>query len=145
MVFTLKIEKYTHGYYVETFEECIRIIEIEADSTLETLHLAIQEAVDFDNDHMYEFFIANSLRSREKLRFDNENEGVWNYTIKDLYPLKKHKKIFYLFDYGASWYFRISRTKDRPKEKVAGIEYPRVIGKVGGNPAQYDYEDWDDY
>ncbi len=145
MILTLKIQKHLGGYD-EEFQDCIRIIEIDEDSDLETLHLAIQEAVDFDDDHLYEFFIANSIRSKEKVRFDDENEGIWKYSIKDLYPLKKHRKIFYLFDYGSSWYFRILRTQDQPKEKEQGIEYPRLIKSIGKNPLQYDPrndEEWE--
>ncbi len=96
--------------------------------------------------NLYEFFIANSIRSKEKVRFDDENEGIWKYSIKDLYPLKKHRKIFYLFDYGSSWYFRILRTQDQPKEKEQGIEYPRLIKSIGKNPLQYDPrydEEWE--
>ncbi len=143
MILTLKIEKLFDGYYVEEFVPCERIIEVEDNTTLEELHLIILESVEFDEDHMYEFFIADSIRSKEKIRFDEENKKVWRYSIKDLYPLKKHKKIFYLFDYGASWYFRILKTKVQPKDKEEGAYYPTLIKKVGPNPAQYDprYED----
>ena len=142
MIFTLKIEKHIGGYD-EEFQECIRIIEIDGDSDLETLHYAIQDSVDFDDDHLYEFFVADSIRSRQKTRYDDENEGIWENSIKDLYPLKKHKKIFYLFDYGSSWYFRILRTKDQPKEREKGVKYPRLIKSIGKNPLQYD-EEWED-
>ncbi len=66
--------------------------------------------------HLYEFYIANSQRSREKTRFDDENEKVFNMTVATLYPLQKHKKIFYFFDHGDSWLFRISKTMSRPKK-----------------------------
>ena len=36
-------------------------IEIESSSTLEDLHFAIQSAVGFDNDHLYEFYIYTPL------------------------------------------------------------------------------------
>jgi hypothetical protein len=35
-----------------------RKLELPADSTLEHLHLAIQSAYDFDNDHLYSFFMS---------------------------------------------------------------------------------------
>ena len=34
------------------------VIEIHSSSSLEALHFAIQDALGFDNDHLYEFFIA---------------------------------------------------------------------------------------
>ena len=54
MIWMLKVEL-LFGAYAE--EECIRVIEIDSSSTLEDLHLAIQDAVDFDNDHLCEFYI----------------------------------------------------------------------------------------
>ncbi len=58
MILTLKIQKHLGGYD-EEFQDCIRIIEIDEDSDLETLHLAIQEAVDFDDDHLYAYSHEN--------------------------------------------------------------------------------------
>lgn len=140
MITTLKIELYFGGY-TENLNECIRIIEIDEESDLEDLHLVIQQSVGFDNDHMYEFFIANSTHSREKIRFDDENEGIWEYEIKELFPLPKHKKLFYLFDYGDSWYFRISKTRHKEKIMDPKLKYPRLIKKIGKNPEQYpEYE-----
>ena len=127
-------DKESEGWY--------RMIEIEADSDLETLHLCIQDAVDFENDHLYEFFISNTIRSSEKKRFDDDNQGLWEYSVGDLFPLQKHKKLFYLFDYEDSWYFRITKPGKNPKPKEAGISYPRVVEKEGKSPVQYpDYDD----
>ena len=38
--------------------ECVRVIEIKPNATFLELHEAIQDAVDFDNDHLFEFFIG---------------------------------------------------------------------------------------
>ena len=50
MIWTLKIEC-EWGRHLE--EECIRMIEIEEESTLYDLHLLIQKLVKFDNDHLF--------------------------------------------------------------------------------------------
>ncbi len=140
MIITLKLQS-AYGSFDEESEVWYRMIEMESTSNLEILHLAIQEAVDFDNDHLYEFFIANSIGSSEKERFDDDNQGLWEYSIGDLFPLPKHKKLFYLFDYGDSWYFRLTKSRKKPKQKEAGISYPRVVEILGKNPEQYsDYE-----
>lgn len=137
---TLKLQS-TFGSFDKESEIWYRMIEIESSSDLEALHLCIQDAVDFENDHLYEFFIANSIRSTEKKRFDDDNQGLWEYSVGDLFPLPKHKKLFYLFDYGDSWYFRITKLRKKIEQKEAGVSYPRVIEKVGKNPEQYpDYE-----
>ena len=136
MIITLKLEG-AYGSFDKASEDWYRMIEIESKSDLEALHLCIQDAVNFDNDHLYEFFIANSVRSSDKRRFDDENQGLWEYSIGDLFPLPKHKKLFYLFDYGDSWYFRITKTRKKMKQKETGVNYPRVVEKVGKNPEQY--------
>ncbi len=133
---TLKLQS-AFGSFDKESEIWYRMIEIESSSDLETLHLCIQDAVDFENDHLYEFFIANSIRSTEKIRFDDENQGLWECSVGDLFPLPKHKKLFYLFDYGDSWYFRITKSRKKPMQKEAGASYPRVVESVGKNPEQY--------
>ncbi|EIC21668.1 IS1096 element passenger TnpR family protein [Thiorhodovibrio frisius] len=136
MIITLKIEG-AYGSFDPASKDWYRLIEIPTNSNLEVLHLCIQKAIDFDNDHMYEFFIANNTRSREKTRFDNENAGLWDVPVGQLFPLGKHKKLFYLFDYGDSWYFRISRTRRKIKAEQPGTSYPHVVEAVGKNPVQY--------
>lgn len=37
------------------------------------------------------------------------------------------------------WTFRIVKTRKKPKEKEANVEYPRVIKEVSENPSQYGY------
>ena len=41
-------------------EPCVRVIEIEEDASLFALHDTIQDAVGFDRDHLFHFFVANS-------------------------------------------------------------------------------------
>ncbi len=68
MIWTLKVELLDGAYAGE--EECVRIIEIDSSVALEDLHLAIQDTVGFDNDHLYEFYVARTKRSRDRQRFD---------------------------------------------------------------------------
>jgi hypothetical protein len=50
--YTLRVSLPGHG-------DCWRKIEIKSDQTLQTLHQAIQAAFDFDDDHLYSFFLSN--------------------------------------------------------------------------------------
>ena len=134
MIWTLKVTLVS-GIY--STGECVRVIEIDSSATLEDLHLAIQRAVDFDDDHLYEFYCARTARSRDRERFDDENGELFSRTLTTLFPLPKDRKLFYLFDYGDSWLFSIARTRKAPSEPVAGVEYPRVLESVGDNPEQY--------
>ena len=117
-------------------------VEIDSMSTLEDLHYLIQYAVDFDNDHLYEFFVSKTERSRQRIRFDDENEKVYSTTLEDLYPLGKGEKLFYMFDYGDSWLFVITKSRKQPQGLKQGIKYPRIVAEVGNKPEQY--PDWED-
>ena len=134
MIWTMKVEL-LFGHYAE--EECIRLIEIDSSSTLEELHLSIQNAISFDNDHLYEFYISRTERSREREVFDDDSGGIYDTPLENLYPLPAGKKLFYLFDYGDHWLFRISRSRRKPIQPLNSTEYPRVVERIGENPEQY--------
>ena len=131
MIFTLKI----------AISRWHAILEVDSSTTLNELHTAIQDAVHFDEDHMYEFFIARTARSRERKHFDMDDGSLQTTCIADVLPLPKDRKLFYLFDYGDNWIFRVSMTRRKPFEAEEGVRYPRLIQEVGDRPEQYpDYE-----
>jgi len=134
MIWTFKVEL-LFGRFAE--EECVRVIEIESSSTLEDLHFAIQKAVQFDNDHLYEFYISRTDSSRDRIRFDDENGELYSLTLEEIYPLEKRKKLFYLFDYGDHWLFQVSKSRKKPQQPKKSIKYPRVVESIGQNPEQY--------
>lgn len=117
-------------------------VEVDSMSTLEDLHYLIQYAVDFDNDHLYEFFVSKTERSRDRECFDDENEKIYTTTLENLYPLEKGKKLYYMFDYGDSWLFIITKSRKNPQELKEGVKYPRIINEVGNKPEQY--PEWED-
>lgn len=119
-------------------------IELEESSTLEDLHYAIQEAVDFENDHLYSFFVSRTDRSRRRDYFDDENELIFSTTLSDLFPLPKDRCLFYLFDWRYEWVFKISPTRKRPHEPVQRVKYPRVESESGVKPVQYPVDEDDD-
>lgn len=55
-----------------------RDLELSADHTLEDLHLAIQDAFDFDNDHLYSFFMNNRAWDRSSEYHLTEGVGPWD-------------------------------------------------------------------
>ncbi len=55
MIWTIKIEL-LFGIYAE--ESWTASLELDSMSTLEDVHFIIQDTVNFDNDHMYEFYIS---------------------------------------------------------------------------------------
>ena len=134
MIWTLTVEL-LFGTYAE--EEWNGIIEIESSATLEDLHYAIIDAVNFANDHLYEFYISRTERSRDRLRFDEENGAIYNRTLESLYPLEKGRKLFYMFDYGDHWLFKITKSRKKPYDAKPDVEYPRLLKTVGRAPEQY--------
>ena len=134
MIWILKIEL-LFGAYAE--EEWEGTIEIESSSTLEDLHFALQDILNFDNDHMYEFYVSRTERSRDRIRYDDENGLVYDLTLEKLYPLGKNRKLFYLFDYGDHWLFKATKSRKKAQDPIQGIEYPRLIEEVGIKPEQY--------
>ena len=139
MIWTLRIEC-IGGSYLE--EKCVRTIEVDSGSTLLELHDTIQDAVDFDRDHLFEFFAGRSSRNR-KVVFDNSFEWedrVDTYSLlalEKVYPLPKGCKLYYHFDFGDSWYFEIRKSRKKPREPEPDVTYPRVIETIGPNPEQY--------
>src|SRR5262249_51784805 len=43
----------------DQFHDIWRRVELRGEQTLHDLHMAIQQAFDFDNDHLYAFFLSN--------------------------------------------------------------------------------------
>ncbi|NQY33806.1 MAG: hypothetical protein HRT37_02325 [Alteromonadaceae bacterium] len=141
MIITLNI-RLVSGYMGKDDWSCD--IEIDQNENLEDLHYVIQDAVDFDNDHLYEFYVARTLRSFDRVRFDGEYEGSLDISLSKLFPLPKNRKLFYWFDYGDSWKFQISRSRKKPREPESGKQYPVLVAEKGKKPEQYpDFGDED--
>ncbi len=143
MIMTLRITA-EWGLYLE--EDCMREIEIASDDTLLGLHYTIQEAVDFDCDHLFEFFYGRNPRNRRFLFepedhiFDTDNpfEIYETIPLAALWPVPAQGvHLFYHFDFGDDWYFKVRKMNRKDKKPEPMVEYPRIIKKVGPNPIQY--------
>ena len=141
MIITLKTTL-VRGMYCEG--DWSANIELDESATLEDLHYAIQDAVDFDNDHLYCFFLSRTDMSRSREYFDEENGLIFSKTLKDLFPLPAKQCLFYLFDWGDEWVFKISPSRKRPHEPVKRVKYPRVESESGIKPVQYPGDEDDD-
>lgn len=104
------------------------MIEVKEDFTLHNLHKYIQKLVDFDDDHLYEFYIGRNPRNRA---FSIPNKTRLN----EIYPLTGNK-LYYLFDFGDSWLFEITKSRKKKSEDVK-IKYPVLTESSGANPEQY--------
>src|SRR3990170_1001259 len=123
MIYTIKIKCVDGLYMQEPFE---RTVEIQSNSSLNTLHLYIQKLTDFDDDHCYDFFVGKNPRDcLNCLIGDDEFMSTAKKpmkTLEQVFPLTKGQKLFYWFDFGDDWKFEIT-LKDT-KEKKPGVKYP---------------------
>ena len=145
VVWTFRVKSAWYG------SECVRVIEIKSDASFVDLHNAIQAAVDFDNDHLFEFYIGRNSGSRVYAIGGEPNWDTFNpmktyqtISLSEVWPIPKGMTLYYLFDFGDNWLFKIIKTRHKDKSPIPGVIYPRIIEVKGKNPEQYpDYEDWD--
>lgn len=119
-----------------------RKIEILNSQTLDDLHMAIQEAFNFDADptHLYSFFMSGKAwdRHSEYCHPDADGHPATRVKIESL-NLKPKQKFLYLFDYGDEWEFEVEFLEEGTSEKAV---YPRIIDSRGKAPEQHpDYEE----
>lgn len=128
-----------------------RTIQIRGDQTLETLHEAIFDAFEREEEHMYEFQLGGerpmdpkgrrySLPADQGLFGEQKPDGVVTTTTIDSLGLKKDDVFCYWFDFGDDWWHQIDvvAVHDGP----GSGEYPRVTASIGESPPQY--SDWDE-
>ncbi len=129
--------------------ECVRVVEMDSETSLLDLHNAIQDAVAFDQDHLFEFFGGRNWRNRKVVFVDNcDTENLFDIystiTLEEVYPLPKGCKLIYHFDFGDDWFFEVKKSRKKPKEPEKGVQYPRVVESIGPNPEQYPVAgDWE--
>jgi len=113
-----------------------RRIEISAEHTLLSLHLAIQDAFDFDDDHLYGFYMEGKYPSKGAYFLspdDEEGPYVNEIRIGEL-GLYIGQRLLYLFDFGYKWRFQVRLEGIQPGPKPP---LPRIVEKKGKSPNQY--------
>ncbi|MHA6250204.1 plasmid pRiA4b ORF-3 family protein [Pontibacter sp. CAU 1760] len=128
---------------VSLSKKLYRVIAIGASATLEDLHLVIQEAYKFENDHLYAFFMDGNAWSDFGIYDpDGERPPFTDEAKLGELDLYEGKRFVYLFDYGDCWLFELVVQKIEPKvpEPSKGL----VVEEKGEAPAQYWEEDEDD-
>jgi Plasmid pRiA4b ORF-3-like protein len=114
-----------------------RKIEISAQHSLEDLHLAIQNAFDFDNEHSYSFFMDNKRWSEKAFHSPESPDAPYANDVKliDL-NLRDKAKFLYLFDYADEWVFHLTLTEVDEKDDIEAF-VAKVIELQGDAPKQY--------
>lgn len=144
--FRFPLEKGNYTFKISLAKDLYKVLEIAGSATFEELHLAIQKAFDFDNDHLYFFSLNGKLWSDCGVVFwapDNDEGVRADMAMIGEVGLDIGQSFLYLFDFGDEWHFDIQllaihRTDDELKDFV-------IKEEVGENPKQYEYDDDDDY
>jgi len=123
--------------------EVWRDLELAEDNTLEDLHLLIQQAYHWWDDHLYSFFLSGEA-------WDDESEigSPWSEARLHTHQvqmgqmeLEEGQVFLYLFDYGDQHEFDVTVLRINPVAPKG--KYPRVLDYHGSAPPQYPDEDDD--
>lgn len=111
-------------------------IKFDGKNTLLDLHNYIQQAFNFDNDHMYSFFMDGVAWSNNKFTCPYEDEGphVDEAKIGEL-DLNEKQSFLYLFDYGDEWMFKVE--VDSIEETDIKLLRPQIVETKGKSVKQY--------
>ena len=118
------------------YGECTRCLRMNLTDTLHDLHRMIQKAFEFDNDHLYAFYVGHGMMQETYVIDDavtNGNELSADETELGMLELRKGQRFSYLFDFGDMWWFdiRVLRMKE------GRIPAPEITKAVGKAPEQY--------
>lgn len=146
------------GYFAPSTARSVwREIEIAATQTLAELGDAIPLAFDFDDPHLWSFFLSGrawdhdseyALHSEPDPFGGRVAHAARRALIRDVpWPGASGKKeVLFLFDYGDEWHFGVKLVRQSPTVE-AGARYPRIVAQHGEAPPQYpevDEEEWDE-
>jgi hypothetical protein len=126
-----------------------RTIAAHSRQTLEHLHRAIQGALEWDDDHLYSFFM-NGVVWDAAYRFaspwEDDNPPWTSEAVLGELGLVKGHTFLYFFDYGDSHEFDVEVLE--VQEKAEAGRYPRLVASKGDAPQQYwwgdEEEEWSD-
>jgi len=135
-----------YEFRVNLGRDCYRVIQCGSDHSFEDLHLAIQGAFDFDNDHLYAFSLDGKRRSSRRINSPYCDEPPFADEVPiGAAGLREQQKILYIFDFGDNWMFNITLLAVY-KSDIALVR-PNIAKSVGKAPEQYpsdDDEGWDE-
>lgn len=113
-------------------------IKMSSHHLLNDLHDYIQDAFDFDNDHMYSFFMDGRAWSHNKFTCPMDYESPYADKVKiGEIGLYKKQRILYLFDFGDEWRFDVE-VFDIEGSNIKLLR-PQIIERKGEPPEQYPF------
>ena len=138
--------------FAQENEVVARTIKIRGDQTLEDLHNAIFEALDREEEHMYEFQIGGKGPQDPRARcyvlpmaLDSSDPahrrgGDLTQMAVGSLGLEVDQAFGYWFDFGDDWLHQINVVAI--DGEIPAGKYPKVTERIGVSPPQY--ADWDE-
>lgn len=113
-----------------------RKINLSYKHTFGDLHNAIQDAFEFDNDHLYAFYMEGKRSGKAIYCQYADREGLIaeTTTIESL-NLYKGERFIYLFDFGDEWEFNVELLEINEETPIP--LKPMIIESKGKSPEQY--------
>jgi len=117
-------------------------LEVPEDIDLLELHEVILEVLEFDDEHGFDFYLSNRWARSARQPIGDPDMDCWEdpafeQTVTSLFPLPKHRKLFYLYDHGDCWTFRVSLLRGAPTQATSDDRQYRVVAETGQRPEQY--------
>ncbi len=117
------------------------LVEMPSDQTLNDLHRAIQAAAEFDNDHMYSFYLSSRAWDQETEYSTRESRHSSRTRVREL-PLRLKQRFLYIFDFGDEHRFEVQLIGAGPADGPSGSW--RIVERHGTMPPQYGPADGDE-
>ena len=125
------------------FEGVRRTITVRDDLTLVDLHYALQSAFDWDDDHLYSFWLDGSFWGSEDEHYMHpyhatslDPPGKSACARLDELGLSEGRHVAYEFDFGRGW--RVDLELQQVRAAEGGRAVARCIERVGTAPPQYE-------
>lgn len=131
------LQKGRYVFKVSLDKDCWRTIQLDDMHTLLHMHELILAAFDFDDDHLYAFYMDGKPFSKNcyNSRMDFQGPFVDEVTIGELY-LRVGQSFVYLFDFGDEWTFTVVLESIDDWEGNGQIERT-ILQSKGESPEQY--------
>ncbi|GAA4058985.1 plasmid pRiA4b ORF-3 family protein [Amphibacillus indicireducens] len=130
-----------HTFKVSLNQSTWRTVVLSGDNTMDDLHHIIIKAYQFDDDHLYSFFMDGQKWSEDSIvsPLDYSSQSIATEVMIGSVGMHVGQQFMYLYDYGDEWTFNVT---------VMGIEEgetkpikPYISAEKGKAPEQYYYYD----
>jgi hypothetical protein len=139
--YTFRVRLLGGGYAPPDAPRIWREIELAGTQTLADLGEAIPEAFDFDDPHLWAFFLSGEpWDETTEYSLDPQPSPFGGRRPKAADRLRIReapgKEFLYIFDFGDEWHFgvKLARTSETLEP---GAHYPRIVARHGASPPQY--------